>query len=440
MKHLQILGEHWKSLLAVLPRDFDLEETLRASGALVRKRVIRSAEALLRLLLVYGLCNQSLRATASWAQAQGVAHLSDVALLKRLRQAAPWIGQILTAKLAERIEGQEPQPLGYRLRIVDATTASIPGSKGTDFRIHLGFDLKAFQIDRIEVTGADGGESYARLKLEPGDLILADRGYCHRRGLAAVRQAGADFLVRINWQNLPLQNPEDSEQKRLDLVELLDQVQGTEAMEFEVATVEDKARGIASMPARLIVARKPEQAAEAERQRIVREASRKGRQADPRTLKAAAFFFVLTSVPRQRLSAQQALDLYRLRWQIEMAFKRMKGLLDLGSLPMKDPQLAYSYLAAKLLAALMLEELTKDFLSSSSQTLENAGRPACLWRIQQVLLGAMIFVIRGQLSLSELIAKAAELARHFFDSPRKRRKQAPQAVRAALQLQGASLS
>src|SRR6185436_12994239 len=114
------------------------EKTLRTSGALVRRRAIRTAETLLRLLMFYGLCNQSLRATASWAQTQGLARLSDVAPLKRLRQAAPWIGQLLTAKLAERAEGLEPQPLGYRLRVVDATTASIPGSKGTDYRIHLG--------------------------------------------------------------------------------------------------------------------------------------------------------------------------------------------------------------------------------------------------------------------------------------------------------------
>lgn len=375
MSHLQILREQWKSLLAVLPRGFDLEKTLRESGALVRRRAIRSAETLLRLLLFYGLCNQSLRATAAWAQDQGVARLSDVALLKRLRQAAPWVGQLLTAKLAERTDGLDAYPPGYRLRIVDATTASTPGSQGTDYRIHLGFDLRSLQIDRIEVTGAQGGESYTRLQLEPGDLILADRGYCHRRGLAAVRQAGADFLVRINWQNLPLQ---DREQKRVDLLELLEQVEGSEAVEFELATVEDKARGIASMPVRLIVARKPEEATEAERQRILREASRKGRQADPRTLKAAAFFFVLTSVPRQKLSAQQALALYRLRWQMEMAFKRMKGLLDLGELPMKDPQLAYSYLAAKLLAALMLEDLTKDFLAFSPSGFEGrkkAGVP-----------------------------------------------------------------
>lgn len=370
-----MLREEWELLLGVLPRQFDLEMTLRHSGALLRRRAIRSAETLLRLILAYSLCGLSLRATAAWAQSQGLAKVSDVALLKRLRKSAPWIGQLLAAKLAERVEGLKAQALAYRLRILDATTASIPGSKGTDHRVHLGFDLGTLAIDWIEVTGAEGGESYARLKMGPGDLILADRGYCHRRGLAAVRQAGADFLVRINWQNLPLQ---DAQHQRLDLLRLLEQVQGSEAVEFEVATIADKSLKIASLPCRLIVVRKPEEAAEAERRRILRQASRKGRTADPRTLKAAAYFFVLTSVPSQALSAEKALELYRLRWQVEMAFKRMKGLLDLGNLPMKDPQLAHAYLCAKLLAALMLEDLTEDFLAFSPSGvggLVQAGKP-----------------------------------------------------------------
>ena len=102
-----------------------------------------------------------------------------------------------------------------------------------------------------------------------------------------------------------------------------------------------------------------------ERQRIHREASRKGRKADPKTLLAAGFFLLLTSVSRQDMAAHKALELYRLRWQIEMTFKRFKGLLDLGHVPAKDPQLAQSYLFAKFLAVLLLENLTKDFLAFS---------------------------------------------------------------------------
>lgn len=378
MRLLKILREQWESLLPMLPRDFNLEETLRQSGALQRRREIRDAQTLLRLALVYSVCGKSLRWTAAWAKVQGLADLSDVALMKRLRNAEPWLRQLLGAKLTERFKAVKAESLAYRLRVVDATTASIPGSKGTDYRVHLGFDLGSLQIDRIEVTGAKGGESFTQLAIGSGDLILADRGYAHRRGLAAVRQAGADFLVRINWQNLPL---EDSQGNRLDLPQWLEQIQGSDAVELEVLIAADQVRAIPAHAGRLIVSRRDAGAVEAERQRIHREASRKKREADPRTLKAAEYILLLTSVSRQDLPTEKALELYRLRWQIEMTFKRLKGLLHLGCLPVKDPALAQSCLCAKLLAALMLEDLTRDFLafspsSGSVQTGQHMENPA----------------------------------------------------------------
>ena len=95
---------------------------------------------------------------------------------------------------------------------------------------------------------------------------------------------------------------------------------------------------------------------------------------------------MLTSVPRQDLSAQEALDLYRLRWQIEMTFKRIKGLLHLGELPVKDPQLAHGYLCAKMLAALMLEDLTKDFLKMPDGHRATSSRSSPSRRLRPILV------------------------------------------------------
>jgi len=82
--------------------------------------------------------------------------------------------------------------------------------------------------------------------------------------------------------------------------------------------------------------------------------------------------------------------------------------------PAKDPQLAQSYLLAKLLAVLLLEDLTKIFWLFPPEKLTNLQRPPSLWRIQQILLGALVFVVLGSLSVSELIRKASQLQRHLF--------------------------
>src|SRR5437016_2907839 len=100
MENTQAIEADWPFLLTLLPED--LEQSAKATGALLRKRAVTSAAVLLRLAFAYGYCGLSLRDTALWAGVAGVAELSDVALLNRLRGAARWLGHLLTQQLAQR--------------------------------------------------------------------------------------------------------------------------------------------------------------------------------------------------------------------------------------------------------------------------------------------------------------------------------------------------
>jgi IS4 transposase len=95
---------------------------------------------------------------------------------------------------------------------------------------------------------------------------------------------------------------------------------------------------------------------------VLHERSRKSEKVDPRTLEAAGYIFVLTSL-EESITAAQVLHLYRFRWQVELAFKRLKSILHFDQLPGKDPALARTTLYAKLLAALLLEDYTTKFLA-----------------------------------------------------------------------------
>src|SRR5438067_2357354 len=205
----EVLEEEWRMLVSMLPSD--LERCAQETGAVRRRREVRGGEQLLRLAFAYGWCNLSLRSTALWAQERNLAELSDVALLKRLRGATGFLARLLTEKLAERTQlpsmGAGAEAMRGRnrsVRLVDATCVCRPGASGTDWRIHLGFDLAALCIDPVELTDAAGGEMLARLPVESGDLVVADRGYSHRRGIAAGVRAGADVIVRMTWHNVPL--------------------------------------------------------------------------------------------------------------------------------------------------------------------------------------------------------------------------------------------
>jgi len=348
----------WEYLLTLLPSRDELERSARECGAITRKRGVTGAEALLRLALAYACCGFSLRQTAAWAKLAGIADISDVALLNRLRKAGPWLAHLLSTKLAERAHPPQAQ---RRIRLFDATSIRTPGSKQATWRLHLGFDLASLTIDQVELSTAKMGEKLSNFKLSAGDIAIGDRGYAQRRGLASVLDADADFIIRLNWSNVPLTT---SEGDTFDLIAFLRALNDAEIGECAVRFARSKGSK-STLPARLVAARKSEAAAAKARAKVIAEASRNKSKLDPRTLETAGYVFVLTSLEPSEIAASRVLDLYRFRWQIELAFKRMKQFLRLGSVTGKDPPLARTCIYARLLAAVLLDDLTERFLDFS---------------------------------------------------------------------------
>ena len=119
------------------------------------------------------------------------------------------------------------------------------------------------------------------------------------------------------------------------------------------------------LPLRLIVQRKTPQATEAARDTLRRDASRKQKVLDPRSLLAAEFIILATSLPAEGYPAEEVLAVYRLRWQIELAFKRLKSLLRMDRIPTRTERASRSWLTAHLIMALLCDDLSQEFLESS---------------------------------------------------------------------------
>jgi hypothetical protein len=360
METTKAIDEDWPFLLTLLPDDLDA--SAKAFGALLRKRAVGSAAVLLRLAFAYGYCGLSLRGTVTWAREAGLAVLSDVALLKRLRGAAHWLGHLLAQQLAQRSAlSREGWPTDLRVRLLDATALSRPGSCGTDYRVHLGFDLSTLTMDAVEVTSAAVGESLKRFTLREGEIGLGDRGYAHRQGIAAAVASGGAVIVRLNWHNVPLQHPDG---EPFDLLAALRSLGPTQAGEWAVRTA-PAPDGTPAVLGRLIATRKSPKAAEAARRKVRERARKKGQTPDARTLEAADYCFVFATVEASRLKAEAVLELYRFRWQIELAFKRMKSLLLLDEMAAQDDALCRTFLYVKLLATLLVEDLSHQWVDFS---------------------------------------------------------------------------
>lgn len=369
--------DHWPEVSTCLPAGFDLEATARARGAFTRAREIRNAETLLRLALAYGGLGMSLRETCAWAEAGGLASLSDPSLLERLCKAAPWLGDIVAALIAEQAKVPAGRWCGYRLRALDGTSICEPGADRTTWRLHVGYDLATGQVDQLELTDGKGAENLQRLSYRPGDIVLADRCYARPRDLRPVIDTGADFIVRTGWNSLRLLQVDGGP---FDLFAAL-AAQAEQEGEVQVCVHE----GIPSAPPpqplmlRLIVRRKDPEQAQAEQKRLLKDARKRGKQPDPRSLEAANYILLLTSLPADAFPPADILALYRFRWQIELAFKRFKSLAGLDMLPAKKPELARAWIYARLIVAIIAEQIAGQVPESSPSGLDNTtGKPIAL--------------------------------------------------------------
>jgi hypothetical protein len=347
----------WSSAQAWISELVAIDETARKFKAFVRARGVRSAADLLRLALVYASGN-SLRGSSAWAEASAIAELSAPALQRRLANAAEWLHHIARKLLEDACPQTRGRWAGRRLRVIDASAICEPGADRLTWRLHVTYDLSG-AVDDFELTDDSGAERLTRFAWQPGDLGIGDRGYARPGDLAPVLDQGADLLVRIGWNSLRLLTPEG---KPFDLFAALDKVKKRAASQVVLVDTRDPTRPFLQL--RLIVGRLPPEKAEIARKKVISRALKAGKKVDPRSLRAAEFVMLLTSLPEE-YPAADILELYRLRWQIELLFKRFKTLLGLGDLPIKKRELARAWIYAKLILALLAEKAARKIAESS---------------------------------------------------------------------------
>ena len=352
MKDLNLLDEEWEFLTSFLPDDW--RERARRTGALRRARGIADADCLLQLILMHTATGLSLRQTVVRAREQSIANISDVALLKRLRSSEAWL-RSLTSHLTEInqigiVKKLSPQ---RRIRVVDATTVQEQGGAGTDWRVHYTLSLPDLSCDFFELTDEKGGETYRRIPVKPGDLLLADRGYSNAAGVRSVVDVGGDVLVRWNSFSFPLQKMDG---KPFEALKELNRLPKRGCREWKVSFIQEGKR----YSGRLCAIRKGAVATARAQKKMRRQARKKQKQVSEEALKLAGFILIFTTVSQKILSTEEVLELYRVRWQIELRFKHLKSLLGLGCLPKYDAQSCRAWIQAKLLCALLIERLMRE--------------------------------------------------------------------------------
>lgn len=349
--------ENWTYLLSLLPSQW--EEQAKKTLAIRRLRGTDSAGDLLRTLLLHIAHGCSLRTTAVVAKAAGWAAMSDVALLKKLRACEPWLHSLCVGLLAQA-QMRLPEPhKGLRLRLVDGTLVKESGETGSQWRMLYSLSLPDWRCDFFRISpakGKDNGESLRHYSVAPNDCLLADRGFSHLKGIEHVVSSGGHLIVRLNEQNTPLENADGS---ALDMLEWLRSLSEAGQVGSREAWARVDPAKSARLKVRLCAVKKsPEGAAQAQR-RLNRRAQRNGQKLRPATVEHSSWVVVLTTLPASVMTDVQVLDWYRIRWQIELAFKRLKSLADAGQLPKHDAVSSRAWLYGKMLIALLTDKMQR---------------------------------------------------------------------------------
>jgi len=347
------LAEDWELLMSFFPSDW--RQQAETCGALRGLRQDKSAESYLRVLLMHLGCGFSLRETIVRAKHAQLANLSDVALLKRLRKSKPWLRQLCCSLFAERPVSASPCGAA-NWRLIDASLVSEPGKTGSQWRVHYSLRWPSLECDYFKLTPVEGpghGESLYPFAFAPGDFVLADRGYCHAQALGQAARQGAFLTVRLNPQGIRLQTPGGDP---YPLVHKLKSLKGAgQTAEWEVRIpLPGKAP---PLPVRLCAVRKSAAATALAQKKLRRKARKEGWQLQPESLIYAQYVMVLSTFPPATYSTQRVLEAYRLRWQVELVFKRLKQIAQLGHLPKHDQESSQAWLYGKLFVALLTEKL-----------------------------------------------------------------------------------
>ena len=344
-----------QDILNQLPEGY--KEACWETKAMQRRKGIQNEDKLLTLCLYYAY-DKSLVDTKIYANTFLSVKISDVGFMKRFTACNQWVRWMNQRLIEERQPIYDiPEKLKEkRIKTVDASDIVTKGTVKQTWHLHYAFDLFSFSSAEFHITPECTGETLENFTFQPNDLVIADRAYATISGIEHCKRSGSDFILRLRNKAFNLY---DENGDRLILTEDILKKTDCECQDF---TVYYKSKKNNLTKLRLCVRRKTDDEIAAEQQKLDRKESRKQLKISEDTRLSHNYFFVVTSLDEE-YSCEEILAIYRLRWQVEMVFKRFKSILKMGSMPTKTAGSCETWLNCKMLIALLIEKmlLSVDF-------------------------------------------------------------------------------
>ncbi len=359
----------------------------REFKAFVRAKKVKTPGQLLRVVFLYCGLDKPLREVAGTFTAL-YESITDQSVAERLRACGPWV-QAVRRRMLPLSQGAT-LPAGRRFVVIDASSMQAPGATGTDHRLHIAMDLLSLPFIEGLVSDVHTGETLKHFTLGPGDVAVTDRGYAQCQGMSAAVTQGADLIVRLNPFSVVLGDAAGAP------LELCTALKRQKMATLRTLPVVLRAAGGQQEVRGWVHAYRLNAAQAGRARQKCRQGHKKGTPSAA-SLFLAGWVLVFTTLAPAVLSAQTIMALYRCRWQVEIAIKRWKSVLDVDALRAKATSpLAEVWLHGKLLYALMLERRMRRQLGDRWGWLDQE-RLGTWWRVWGMLKDEIAPMITGAL-------------------------------------------
>lgn len=362
-----------------------IEVLARESGFIKRKVIVSGSGFVQALVMAFQAKRSASYSEISQSASSLGMPISAQGMEQRLNESsAQFMKSVLEFAVKEKVNGvtQCAFPLlekfnGVHLR--DSSTINLPASlkgiwKGSGdangesaaLKIQVSWEYSHGALDGIFLQDGycqDKTSPYQNMTLPAGALHIGDLGYFSLEKLAEDSEKGVFWITRWKFKT----SVWDKSEQLLDLVEFLSaQTQSELDLPVQVG-------GKQQLTCRLLASRVPQEVADQRRKRIKENYRKKGRQPSEKLLRLAEWTIVLTNVAPALLSLKEALQLLKVRWQIEILFKLWKEYLSIDEWNSQNPWRILTELYAKLLTALLFHWTTLfDFWNYPDRSLFKA--------------------------------------------------------------------
>lgn len=297
------------------------------------------------------------------------------------------------------------------ISIVDSRQIALPeclrsqfaGSGGNascaSIKFQLRFDYLAGHVSALEAVAGRSADQKCQLHrqhLAKGSLQLFDLGYFEQTDLADIAAAEAYFICRLQ--------PQVGIYETVDAAKSLDIALWLRTLADDCHQYERYVGSQERLPVRILFQRLPPQVVEERHRKAQATARRKGKPYSQSYLTLLDWSILITNVPIERLSFEQVMALYPIRWQIELVFKLWKSHAKLASVGQWRSSRVLCHLYARLLALVLFHwliapwrfgewgelSLTKAFQVFQRHTLRLAQAMVMGWQWMTTVLEKII--------------------------------------------------